>query len=155
MKFYIILIIGLLVSIGGGYYLGKKTKNTKTMKEINKHFESANSKGTKIIIGISCCLGIIGIILIITFISSSNDFIGKTYKMINTDDLATIYFESSDIVRVEYISKDDYSINEAHLKYRFKNDTLTITTETGSNMIYTYDKSTDCFKYSSSIKYCH
>ena len=103
MKFYIILIIGLLVSIGGGYYLGKKTKNTKTMKEINKHFESANSKGTKIIIGISCCLGIIGIILIITFISSSNDFIGKTYKMINTDDLATIYFESSDIVRVELV----------------------------------------------------
>ena len=75
--------------------------------------------------------------------------------MINTDDLATIYFESSDIVRVEYISRNDYSINEAHLKYRFKNDTLTITTETGSNMIYTYDKSTDCFKYSSSIRYCH
>lgn len=29
MKFYIILIIGLLVSIGGGYYLGKKLKTQK------------------------------------------------------------------------------------------------------------------------------
>ena len=75
--------------------------------------------------------------------------------MQNTDDISTIYFEDSETVRVEHISRDDYSVNETHLRYTYKNNALTIITEQGLKLNYKYDESSDCFTYSAKIKYCH
>lgn len=62
----ILLLLIFIFAIVIGWFLGKKTRNTETGKKINKNFENANSKGTKIIVGISCCLVVF--VLIIIFI---------------------------------------------------------------------------------------
>lgn len=151
IKILVVTVIAIIV----GFLIGKKTKNTNNMKKININFKNINSKGAKIIIAISCIICIIGIVIIITSKGSSNNLTGKLYKMTNTKDIATMYFQSGEIVRVEYINKKNNNIDSQNLKYTFENDTLSITTESGLNMIYTYDKSTDCFTYSSGIEYCN
>ena len=151
IKMLVLTVIAIII----GFLIGKKCNNANNKKKLNINFKNINSKGTKIIIGISCIICIIGIVAIITLKGSSNNLTGKLYKMTDTKDIATMYFQNNEIVRVEYISKKPYNVDSQYLKYTFKNDILTITTENGSNMTYTYNKSTDCFTYSTGIEYCN
>lgn len=55
-KFIVFFILLLVISSFVGWIVGKKTRDSEKMKEFNKNFENINSKGTKVLIIVSCCI---------------------------------------------------------------------------------------------------
>lgn len=154
MKMLFLIFILVIMSVLLGLFFSKKTKDNEVMKKINESMKSPNSKGIRIIVAISC-LTIVIVIISIFVVNSSNSLVGKTYQMTNTDDLSSLYFKSDEIVVVEYVNVSNYKSAKRNLNYYFKNDTLTIITEDNKKMMYDYDKQSDCFIYSTNIKYCN
>lgn len=54
--FIVFFILLLVISSFVGWIVGKKTRDSEKMKEFNKNFENINSKGTKVLIIVSCCI---------------------------------------------------------------------------------------------------
>lgn len=69
MKFMIFFILLLVISSFVGWTIGKKTRDSEKMKEFNKNFENINSKGTKVLVIVSCCI----IVFVIGSIFVAND----------------------------------------------------------------------------------
>ena len=154
IKGIILFLVLATISITIGFVLGKKTKNTKVGKKINKNFEKATSKGTIIIVCISGII-ILSTIIFVISLNASPNLVGKTYTLNDENNLSSIYFKDNDIVVVDNANKNNYKINSVELHYKFNKNTLEITQESGAKMIFNYNKNTDCLERVSGTKYCN